>query len=129
MATKLIRRGAVERKRVLFALLLESLPEDANAPPLLVKLVVKLVVIVLPKTNLLDFISPSSSSSSLVFLLKKKTIFLSCVFVSFRKKNRKKKEGKFFFYFLFLSLGKKERIFVYIGALLLQTKTESGHIF
>ena len=33
------------------------------------------------------------------------------------------------FYFFFLSLGKKERIFVYIGALLLQTKTESGHIF
>ena len=62
-----------------------------------------------------------------MFLLKKKTIFLSCVFV-FSKKDSKKKEGKFLFYFLFLSLGKKERIFVYIGALL-QTKTESGHIF
>lgn len=52
------RGAAVERKRALFALLLlESLLEDAIAPPLLVelvvvKLVVKLVVIiVLPKTT------------------------------------------------------------------------------
>ena len=69
MATKLFRRGAVERKRALFALLLlESLLEDAIAPPLLVELVVKLVVvIVLPKTTFISYVG--------VFLTKKKTIF------------------------------------------------------